>query len=125
MKQQLLALTTFLCTLCAFQVHAQQDQVIGQYGIHVYVMVPTDKAGDRNYVRRTAEHACASKSVCYASVLAESLDRPEGVPPHPRYEENKLAQFQRNRNAGVEASFAANCRLFKKDINVPCLTGTD
>jgi hypothetical protein len=25
----------------------------------------------------------------------------------------------------VEASFAANCRLFKKDINVPCLTGTD
>jgi hypothetical protein len=115
MKQQLLALTTFLCTLCAFQVHAQQDQVIGQYGIHVYVMVPTDKAGDRNYVRRAAEHACASKS----------LDRPEGVPPHPRYEENKLAQFQRNRNAGVEASFAANCRLFKKDINVPCLTGTD
>lgn len=52
-------------------------------------------------------------------------DRPEGVPPHPRYEENKLAQLQRNRNAGVEASFAANCRLFKKDINVPCLTGTD
>lgn len=123
MKQQLLVFATALCALGA--AHAQQAQVIGQYGSQVYLMVPADKAGDRAYVRRAAESACASKGVCYASVWAESLDRPEGAPHHPRYEENKLAQFQRNRNIGVEASFAANCRLFKKDINVPCLTGTD
>lgn len=64
------------------------------------------------------------KSVCYASVWAESLDRPEGVPPHPRYEENKLAEFHRNRNAGIEARFSANCRLFQRDVNVPCLAGS-
>lgn len=101
-----------------------QDTVIGRYGSHVYVMVPTDKAGNREYVQRAASTACQGKSMCYASVWAESLDRPEGVPPHPRYEENKLAEFHRNRNAGVEAIYAINCRLFAKDINVPCLTGT-
>ncbi|WP_287951888.1 hypothetical protein [Diaphorobacter sp.] len=124
MKRPTFALLGLMLTLSAPHALAQ-DAVIGRYGHHVYVMVPTDKAGNRAYVQRAAANACEGKSLCHASVWAESLDRPEGAPPHPRYEENKLAAFQRNRNAGLEASHSINCRLFARDINVPCLAGTE
>ena len=50
-----------------------RQEILEKVFAHFPAQFLPDKAGDRNYVRRTAEHACASKSVCYASVWAESL----------------------------------------------------
>lgn len=105
------ALIPALLTAATAVASAQTLEVFESHGTMHYAMVPTDKARDTHYMERAAYKFCQdqNKGSCRVMIWSDSLDKPKGNPFHPRYQENKLAEYLRN--YGVVDGIRFNCSL--------------
>lgn len=114
----------FAALLAAAAAHAHADTtgmtVFETHGDILYAMVPADRASDVRHIERAAEKLCESRGYCRVQVWSESLDKPTGREYHPRYKENLVAEFQKDRYRGVPSRVLMNCKMFPQSSPSQC-----
>lgn len=84
--------------------------VVGQQGLVRLVIVPADRARDREAYAREIERLCEPDRTCFLNFYTNSTGVPAAVPLPDAIDREVTAVFRRSTKQGAE-SFRWSCRL--------------